>query len=341
MVKRVLFCFYAIPLHYNHGVALLSRLCKDRGIEVDLLILDNLPGFQRQITQNQYDLVCFSVSILKDFNLCESYIELSLLHGQKTALGGTFFRRNNPSIFDGRTLICRGEGELLPEYILNGDETIFRSRYLCPDIATLPLPDYSIGMVYDGDIPQFKPRTMLPYYSSRGCVGECSFCDVRHQNGDMIRIRRKVEQDLEWLTAIYKPEMVFMGDETIPYHDGEWRRSWGDFRYPFYCYIRADIPEETLLWLIDRGMVGCAFGVESGNEQYRNEVLKKNLTDEQIFRTAGILDKHNLHYVHFYMTGTKGETFEIMRETELFTKKMGGKAILFNYTDVVHSTKES
>jgi radical SAM superfamily enzyme YgiQ (UPF0313 family) len=336
VAKRVLFCFYPAPIHYNHGIALLSRLCKNAGIEVDLLMLDTLPQFQRVIVSKQYDLIGFSCSVKKDFALCESYIELALMHGNQVALGGTFFRRNNPSVFDGRCLICRGEGELLPQYLLDGDTTIFDSRYIHPNIENLPLPDYNMGMIYDGDIPRFDPGRMLPYYSSRGCPGQCSFCDVQHQNGNRIRIRRKIESELPELIWKHKPELVFLGDETAPYYDKGWRDSWGDFRYPFYAYIRADITESDLLWMIDRGMVGCAFGVESGDELYRNEVLKKGLNDEDIHRTVGILRKHGLHYVHFYMQNTKGETFMTRKKTYEMSKGLGGFGMIFGYTEIQH-----
>ncbi|MFZ4856134.1 MAG: B12-binding domain-containing radical SAM protein [Desulfuromonadaceae bacterium] len=336
--KRVLFCFYPAPIHYNYGIALLSRLCKDAGISVSLLMLDTLAEFQRVIVAGQHDLIAFSCTLNRDFKLCESFIELALLHGKKVALGGTFFRRNNPSVFDGRCLICRGEGELLPHYLLSDDTTIFDKQYIHPDIESLPLPDYNLEMRFDGDIPKFARRSMIAYSSSRGCPGQCSFCDVQHQNGNRIRIRRKIETDLQYLTGRYTPEMVFMVDETLPYYDDDWRKSWGDFRYPFAAYIRADILESELLWLIDRGMVGCAFGVESGDEVYRNNVLHKGLLDSDIYRTTRILKQHGKHYIHFYMQGTKGETFLSRKKTYEMSKNLGGFGMIFNYTHIEHNT---
>ncbi len=339
MVKRVLFCFYAIPLHYNHGVALLSRLCKDAGIEVDIYMPEDLYLFQEKLRSKKYDLVGFSISILKDFNLCKPYIDLALRNGNEVALGGTFFRRNNPNEYDGRCFICRGEGELLPEFILHGDETIFNTRFVNPDIESLPLPDFEAPMRYDGDIPRFKPRKMVPYYASRGCIGKCNFCDVQHQTG-VVRIRRKAKEDMQNIVNIHSPEMIFIGDETAPYYDDGWRESWEDFKFPFYAYIRADIPKETLLWLIERGMVGCAFGVESGDEAYRNDVLGKNLFDRDIYRTAEILRQHNRHFVHFYMTGTRGETNELKYKTIKFMESIGGYPVLFGYTEVKHDLRK-
>jgi radical SAM superfamily enzyme YgiQ (UPF0313 family) len=339
MVKRILLCFYAAPVHYNHGTALLSRLCRDAGIEVDVAMPEDMVVFQSQIKSKRYDLIGFSCVIERDYMLCKPYIELALNYST-VALGGPFFRRNNPNEFGGRCLICRGEGELLPDFILRGDDTIFKTRYVHPDIKSLPLPYFGPPMVFDREIPGFAPRRMVPYYSSRGCFGKCNFCDVRHQTG-IFRIRRRVKEDLAFLAEKHKPEMFFIGDETIPYHDADWRESWGDFKFPFFAYIRADIPEILLSWLIDRKMVACAFGVESGDEKYRNEVLGKNLMDKDVYRTAEILKKAGVHFVHFYMCGTKQETNELRYKTIQFMNGIGGgMPLLFNYRETIHDSRK-
>lgn len=336
MVKRVLFCFEARPLTYNHGVALLSALCRDSGILVDVLVISELNRFKSYLAGKHYDLVGFSCVALKDYQDCIPFIEASVAMGYTVALGGTYFRRNVVTQFDGSdVLICRGEGELLPQFILHGDRTIFDTRYLHSDLESLPLPELEAPMVYDGDIPDLDPGKMVPYYSSRGCIGQCTFCEVRHQSG-VIRIRRRVEEDLTYLVGKYEPDMIFMGDELLPYYDDEWCDSWGHFHYPFYCYIRADISEERLLWLIDRGMVGCAFGVESGDEAYRNEVLGKNLMDRDVIRTSRILREHKRHFVHFYMTNTEKETFELKVKTDRFKDTLGGIPIVFDFTKITY-----
>ncbi len=339
MVKRVLFCFEARPLNYNHGVALLSRICKDAGIHVDVLVISELPKFKEYLVGKHYDHIGFSCVALKDYTDSIPFIEYAVEQGFTVSLGGTYFRRDVPTKFDDLCLICRGEGELLPQFILHGDRTIFDTQYVALDLDALPLPDYDLPeMVYDGDIPKLDPGKMIPYYSSRGCIGKCSFCEVQHQTGK-VRIRRKVKEDLSALADKYCPDMFFMGDELLPYYDDEWCKSWGDFRHPFYCYIRADITEERLLWLIDRGMVGCAFGVESGDETYRNEVLGKGLLDSEIFRTAKILREYGKHFVHFYMLGTEKETFAIKAKTNRFKESLGGVPIVFGFTKISYGTR--
>jgi radical SAM superfamily enzyme YgiQ (UPF0313 family) len=339
MSKKVLFCFMPIPVNWNNGIAVLSSLCKARGIETELYRLQYFNDFVEHIRGKEYDLICFSFVIGIDFNRSCRFVDAALMFGFKVALGGTYLRRNTPNQFDGRCLICRGEGELLPDYILNGDTTIFDTQYIHPDIEDLPLPDYDLfkDTPYDREIPGFNGGYTIPYYSSRGCPWKCSFCEVNHQTGT-VRIRRTVEKDLRHIIDTYHPDTLFLGDETTPYYDKGWRESWGELRFPFFAYIRADIKEDQLLWMIDRGMKGCAFGVESGDEEYRNKELGKNLSDDQIYRTVALLKKHNVHFVHFYMAGTKNETNRIKMSTYKMSRALGGEPIIFDYANLVYNT---
>ena len=328
-----------LPVNWNNGIAVLSAICKQRGIDTELYRLNYFNDFVEHIRGQKYDLISFSCVIKKDFDLCARFIEAALIMGFTVSIGGTYLRRNVPTIFDNRALICRGEGELLPEYLLNGDTTIFDSQYIHKDIGTLPLPDYDLfsGIPYDREIPDFDGGFTIPYYSVRGCPWKCSFCEVNHQTG-IVRIRRNAEKDLRHIVETYSPDMLFLGDETTPYYDQDWRESWGNFKFPFFAYIRACITEEQLLWMIDRGMKGCAFGIESGNEEYRNKELGKNLTDDQIYKTVEILKRHNIHFVHFYMAGTKNETNAIMMQTHKMSKSLGGSPIIFNYANLTYNT---
>ena len=52
-------------------------------------------------------------------------------------------------------------------------------------------------------------------------------------------------------------------------------------------------------WLIDRGLIGCAFGVESGDERYRNDVLRKGLTDEALWRTVAALNAAGVWFMPY------------------------------------------
>lgn len=326
----ILFCFYPLSVRYNHGIALLSRLCKDRGIHVGLCVLECSDSFKDAVTSINWDYIGFSTVTKHDFKKCFPFIDAAKRLGKKVILGGTYAPDIDPFI---PIPVCRGDGENLPDFILHGDAELFMERQVCSNINSLPLPDYDlfsaypfkrgIGVIEDG-------KAMLPYFSSRGCPYRCSFCLVS-VHPQPLRIRTRVKDDLEWLVKRYHPDMLFLGDCLAPYYSTAWKASWEDFKHPFFAYIRADIEADNLEWMIDHGMMACAFGIESGDEKYRNEVLKKGLTDEQIYRTVDALKRHGITYVPYYMIGTIGETYDQKAKTFAMKERIGGHPIIWEY----------
>jgi len=327
---KILFCFYPLFVHYNHGIALLSSLCKDHGIETELLMLSDLNTFDAHTNIYQYDYICFSSVVKKDFEKAEPFIKLSVKKGFRTLIGGVYLRHTNIQVEGAYT--CPNECERLPNILINNDLNALKTPQFHEVLGTLPLPDYEIfkGIPFDRRMPFLDDKDVLPYYSSRGCPYSCSFCLVNYQS-QQIRVRCKVGEDLRFLTEKYKPDVVFIGDELLPYYYDKWLESWGRFEFSFVAYIRADIPEKTLHFLIDKGLSGCAFGVESGNEEYRNSVLNKNLKNKDLFRTVGILNDRGVPYSPYFMRNTPDEKFTIKKETYDMSKVVGGFPVTFNY----------
>jgi radical SAM superfamily enzyme YgiQ (UPF0313 family) len=86
-------------------------------------------------------------------------------------------------------------------------------------------------------------------------------------------------------------------------------------------------------------MKGCAFGVESGDEKLRNDVMLKDVTDTEIYRTASVLDNLGVYYAHFYMTNYPGETFKQKLATRKMSASLKGVPMIFDYTPVLYNTK--
>lgn len=329
MDMRVLFCFYPLFVAYNAGVALLSKLCKCNGIETDLCLLLSADEFTEKA--EKADFLCFSSTTEADHKQAQPFMLMAQSMGKRVLAGGPYFHLGTECRY--ADFVCSGDGEALTYYLLNGDETVFGHPSFAVDLDLLPLPDYEIfkDIPFDRGMPIYRDEFILPYYSSRGCPYHCRFCQA-HIAPRRTRVRHRVEEDLRHLIERYGPDMFFVGDALIPYYDNAWKSSWGDLRFPFLAYIRADIQPDDLEWLIDRGMKGCAFGVESGIDDYRNRVLCKGILDEEIFRTTAILKKHHIPYLPSYIQGAPGETFAMMTETVKFADKVGGHPIFYEFT---------
>jgi radical SAM superfamily enzyme YgiQ (UPF0313 family) len=332
MALKILFAFYPLFVDWNHGIALLSQLCKNRGIETELYILRSPSRFYEYLQDTNYDYVCFSSTIRPDLIELEQYIIVAECAGHKILLGGTHFSLFKE--FKHKHPVCLGDGETLPDFLLNGDDSLFKKKLVCKDINSLPLPDYELfdGIKFNRKVEGYSK--IVPYVSSRGCSEHCSFCQIRYQPPG-VRIRFKMGEELSYLKERYNPDLFWILDATPPYFSSNWRISWGEFRHDFVCYIRGNIKPHELEFMIDRGMKVCLVGFESGNERYRNEVLKKNLTDEEIWRTVDILKKHNVVFVPFFMNKTPGETPEIATETISMANKMNAPGLLWEYKELI------
>lgn len=316
MDLNVLFAFYPLFVSYNYGVALLSSIMKKSGCETDVYLLDDIHKFKEYLSKHNFDAVCFSCVTIHDFKLSLPFMFLAVSLGQNVRLGGVYARWAHP-VIDGVS-VCETD---IAEY---------------NSLDDLPLPDYDLfkNIAFDRKYPWLKEGTkILPYHTSRGCPYKCSFCMAPAQ-GEKYQIRRMIEQDMQNILAEREADVILICDEITPYFDKKWRESWGRFRFPFMCYIRADIEPDQLLWLIDRGMTGCMFGVESGNEKYRNTILKKQLLNRQIYRTVNILNLNNIPFVPFYITGTPDETMSIKKETYDMSKALGGYPMIFKYENI-------
>lgn len=338
---KILFVIYAAPIAYNHGVAVLSSILKEKGFETELFIANGNLDLFKQMVNQKWLAICFAHCIKKDFDLSIPYIDVAVESGNDILLGGTYHRRNNPNQYDGKLKICRGDGEKLYSYFQFGSTEIFDTNMVTKDLDSLPIADYELfkNIPYDGHIKHFPDCYKLPYTISRGCIGKCKFCEVQHQTKG-VRIRHKAMDDLDYLNKTYNPELWFFTDELFPYHNQKFMVDFlARMSKPYFAFIRADINPVLLQSMIDCGLKGCAFGVESGDEFYRNEVLGKNLTDNEIYKTAEVLDRNGVYYAHFYMIRTEGETFKIKLKTDKMINTLGGVPMVFDFSKVNYNTR--
>jgi radical SAM superfamily enzyme YgiQ (UPF0313 family) len=197
------------------------------------------------------------------------------------------------------------------------------------------MPDMShvTGFEFHRGYPFLQGAKIIPYQTARGCPNRCSFCEVQFQPKG-VRMKHTIKEDLTALNMVYHPNLFFLMDELPPYYSAEWRAQWKHVYLPFQCYIRADIEPDHLRFLIDHGLKVAAFGVESGDERFRNEVLKKDLTDLQLFRTVKTLREHSVAYLPFYINGAPGETAKDKEATRDMIKKVGGYPAIWEYQDL-------
>jgi len=193
------------------------------------------------------------------------------------------------------------------------------------DLDILPLPQL---IDHEYKFPIFSGAKIYILTTSRGCPYKCIFCGLPNLK-EKFRVEsvEKTIQQLERLIANkyefadFKDDIFTLDRERIvdlcrQMIDKKLNIKWS-------AQTRADLVDFELLKLMKKA--GCyflQFGVESGVERIRNEILKKNLSDESIFNTVKMCKKVGIKTAALTLIGSPTETLEDMKSTVKFIKKL-------------------
>lgn len=328
-----MFTFIPFKVRFCYASSLLSAICREKGVWCTIMPVENEEYFLLKLQSLKITHVCFSFTTFHEYSLALPLLK-KLKHANVVVMcGGVFLRAGgyvDERLFD---YICRSEAYELWKFFLYNDCSVFEQSYNIP-LEELPLPDYSYYHPRDmhRGIDFLQNLDIIPYLSSTGCEYKCAFCEIQNLNLTR-RITKRMKEDLNLLNQKYHPDLIFFLDELLPVHRKEWREQFDGNEIPFFAYIRADIKPEDLMFLINNKLYACAFGIESGNENYRNNVLGKKLNNKDILITLSILREYNINFVAFFMQNTPYETPEIKNDTLKMMQeiKQYGQVVLWEY----------
>jgi radical SAM superfamily enzyme YgiQ (UPF0313 family) len=194
-------------------------------------------------------------------------------------------------------------------------------------------------------------RTGLRYlgmFTGRGCTGNCSFCctpTLKKQGHGRYYRKRSVENVLGEIGAIVEMELriqsapadgslenvapVRMKDDTFLADKGWFLRFAEQFMGAFpglgyICQARADeLDDEVVRALKDSGCTMVSLGIECGNENFRNTILKKRVGNDQIRKAVSLLKKAEIPVLGQWILGSPGESVALAVESLQFHKELG------------------
>lgn len=256
---------------------------------------------------------------------------------------------NNPCV----DMICIGEGEYPFEELLSKMEDkkditsingiwvkqngkVFKNAMgQITDMVDLPVNDwdfFSSQHLYsplDG-----KMYHIGPVEFSRGCPYSCAYCSVNAMR-DMVRpqkyLRRKsvdgIIEELVHLRNKYKIDMFYFLDETFLSSDLVSLRIFAEeykkhVDIPFYGLTHPlSVSDEKVKLLKMMGCYLMTIGIECGNEDFRRNILNRNVPTKRIIEAFETFRRHGIHASGFAMLGLPFETRELVFDTiELFRK---------------------
>jgi anaerobic magnesium-protoporphyrin IX monomethyl ester cyclase len=328
------------PFEYP-GVLILYGYLKSKGHTVDLLIKScEGKNFWPKAKDFKPDWVGFSTIAGLHHESYKLATEFKEKMGSKTVFGGpytSYFPQavERPEV----DVVIRGEGEEalldfldahdrgedythIPNVWTKHNGTIISNamRPLETNLDKYPIPDRGIYYKYS----LLKNTTQKQFMSGRGCPHNCYFCfnqEFRTMYGvkgkEVLRRHspRRVIEELSDCKSKYLMKQVFFNDDIFIY-DTPWLEEFmplfkKEINVPLICQVRANMVNERNAELL--GKYGCthvAMGIESGNPRVRNEILGKNISNEQILKASELLHRHGMGIKAYNMLGGPSETLE-------------------------------
>lgn len=326
------------------GIMSLAAFLKAAGHECDFVDMDLERRPLEEVSRIKPDIVAYSVTTGRERIYQEFNLRLKKKFSFFSVFGGphlTFF----PDFIEeeGIDAICRGEGEFtlleLADALESGSDftnihnlwvkrgsSIWRNelRPLIEDLDSLPFVDRELVNKYEA-YRRLRRRMLL---TGRGCPYNCSYCfnhsyNAIYKGKGRVQRRRSVTHVITELKSVYNscnPRRFQFIDDTFIL-DTEWCLEFcNDYRIkidlPFMAYTRVNlVTDEIVKSLKEAGCDAVIYAIEHGNEQLRNNVLNRNVSQEEILRAASIFRKYKMKTFAQNMMAVPDETIETALDT--------------------------
>lgn len=183
-----------------------------------------------------------------------------------------------------------------------------------------------------------KIHRALPMETYRGCPNQCAYCNspmhnrIAKQQGKVYLRRRPVEwiiKEVKHLVNDYKINLLYIVDDTFlarPKQEiEEFIEIYKEIRIPFWFNTR---PETCTLEMLNKlkevGLFRISLGIESGNEQFRKDILHRNISNDKLVEYFNAIDLSGVSYSINCVIGFPYETREMIFDTIRFAKKIKG-----------------
>ncbi|MCX8023101.1 MAG: B12-binding domain-containing radical SAM protein [Syntrophorhabdaceae bacterium] len=363
---RVLFIYPNInaQIGFNYGVSYISGLLKSKNIETYLLNINekldyplDLERIKRDVETIRPDVIGFSVLTNQYKYALQIARDIKRYWDVPVVFGGIHPTMDPFGVMeeDVVDLLCMGEGEeAFFEYLQKGNpkgvmnmvyrdegRVIFEPLRPFTDLNSLPFKDYDIF-----DFQQMIDRKdgWVGLMASRGCPFRCTYClnhkiiKLYRENGHLPKTylrRHTVDEmigEIEYILSRYNRVKMFIFDDDVFTFDKEWLRDFSEkyrriTKIGFVCNAHARIfDEDTARYLKEAGCRIVKFGLESGSDRIRRNVLNRYMTNRDIEKSFEIAHKYGLHTSAFVMVGLPQEKIEDMVATvELLARIKPGR----------------
>ncbi|NVL91364.1 MAG: B12-binding domain-containing radical SAM protein, partial [Desulfobacterales bacterium] len=336
--------------HYHSAIGSLSAALKAAGHKTGLLHLVK-PVDEKELIQSiseqAPDMVGFS-TMTNGFRHVKKMAVMLKRHFNFPIICGGVHPTLDPEGTireEGIDMVCIGEGEgalvelcnkmergeditAIPNLWVKVGKKVFRNppRPLIKNLDVLPFEDRAI---FDYERLEESRNHAARIMASRGCPYSCTYCcnrqirEVYKNKGRYVRFKSvdRLLSEIEQMIRSYPfIEFLIFHDDILPLRLDWLRHFAGEYKdrigLPFRCNCRPDLVSEERIQLLRKaGCVKVNFGVESGNEYVRNQVLNRKITRTQIINAFALCRSQGIATQSFNMVGLPFEDAHSILDT--------------------------
>jgi radical SAM superfamily enzyme YgiQ (UPF0313 family) len=217
-----------------------------------------------------------------------------------------------------------GEGEDALVSLLQDNIPIVDSM---DDLYNVPISNFSDYNLNDYD---YVSQIVLPITGSKGCVRQCTFCDIPKKFGKFkYRSGKHIAEEIIYLKQQYNVQSFSFTDSLINgslkalkelvtelanYNasvDADQRIRWNG---QYISRPRGQMPEYLYELMAQSGAEGLTIGMESGSNAVL-EAMNKKVKIEDVNYEMELFEKYNISTVLLFIIGFYNETYDNFLET--------------------------
>lgn len=358
MPMKILFLLKNTGMHERLGMMTLASVLKKRGHAAQLLLTEDL-GEEECLAKVKsiaphvlaYSIMTGEHNYHIDLNktLRKHYECFSVFGGPHPTFYPEMIKK------DKIDAVCLGEGDIFfPELIerlqagkdfynvpnfwfKKPDGAIIRNAIgpLPANLDDIPFPDRAL--IYAAD-HALRAKGNKMFMAMRGCPYQCTYCfnhaynEINKGKGAILRMRSvgNLIAEIKQVKANYFLDRVWIQDDTFLLKPKGWLEEFAErlpkeIGLPLICNVRANLMSNEHLGRLLKKMDcrSVCIGVECGNNLIANDVLKRNISNEDIVKSFEILHKHGIKITAQNLLGLPVDNpLEVDRETLDFNIKL-------------------
>ena len=209
-------------------------------------------------------------------------------------------------------------------YVKEGKLVVNKLKPLIANLDELPYPDKELSPYRE----YMESNNFSPFFFTRGCPYLCSYCSNHaiaeaynlQRNSPRYRSPELCVSEIEETIKKFPTKRVLIGDDTFGLNR-KWRKEFlskyrSRINIEFICLLRVDVVSDEFIYdLKESGCYRISFGVESGNDYVRREIMNRKLSNKQIIKAFEIVHKYGVKTNAINIIGVPGETEEMIWDT--------------------------